>query len=154
MGLDKTGGLIADGNVMVSSIKALATPKGRSGMDIDKAIDYLLTHAEEGSVHRCARYVRLAIMEGGGLKLARWPENAKDYGPTLTHHGFMQIPAASCTLIKGDVCVFQPCKGTSAAGHIQMFTGDRWCSDFLQKNKFWPGSHYEKGPASYAIYRP
>lgn len=153
MAIENFGGLASAVNGAVCQIQSLAMPKGRSGMDVDKAVSYLVDHAEEGSVHKCARYVRLAMMDGGRLKLKSWPVSAKEYGATLKHAGFLALPISSCTPTKGDVCVFQPCKGTSAAGHIQMFTGEDWCSDFIQ-NGFWPSSHYERGNASYAIYRP
>jgi hypothetical protein len=153
MAIDMTGGLGSVVTGLVCQVQSLAMPKGRSGIDVDKAVRYLLDNAEAGSVHKCARYVRLAMMEGGGLKLKQWPEPAKEYGPTLKHCGFLALPLSICTPAKGDVCVFQPCKGTSTAGHIQMYTGEEWCSDFIQDG-FWPSSYYEKGKASYAFYRP
>jgi hypothetical protein len=153
MAVDKFGALVSSLSGLVCKIQSAALPKGTSGMDIEKAVTYLLEHAEEGSIHQCAKYVRLAIGEGGGVHIVPWPVPAKEYGPFLRHYGFISLPIASCTPIKGDICVFQPYKGGSTAGHIQMFTGEEWCSDFVQEG-FWPGPKWAEKQPSYAVYRP
>ncbi len=51
----------------------------------------------------------------------------------------------------GDIAVFQSYPGGSIHGHIQMYNGSQWVSDFKQ-SKFWANNGYEKA-ADYEIFR-
>jgi type VI secretion system secreted protein VgrG len=126
---------------------------GTSGLDIDKAVTELDT-AGSVPLHRCAHFVRVAI-EAGGVRLAGYPIDAKDYGPCLTAAGFSTVSANGYVPVKGDVIVIQPYPGGSPAGHIEMYDGVQWVSDYKQPgNDIWPGSFYRKANPAYAIYRP
>ncbi len=126
---------------------------GVSGLDVDKAVQQLDT-AGSASQHRCAHFVRLAI-QAGGVELAVHPVNAKDYGPVLARAGFEVVPPSGYNPAKGDVIVIQSYKGGSPAGHIEMFDGIRWVSDFKQpSHDIWPGPGYRASKPSYVIYRP
>ena len=60
---------------------------------------------------------------------------------------------------KGDVAVIQGYPGGTADkngvpyGHIQMYNGNQWVSDFYQNHPFYPGKNYELYEPSYTIYR-
>jgi len=138
---------------MVCEVLSAALPSGRSKLDIEKAVQYLDDNAEEGSTSHCAKYVRLAL-KAGGVTLDPAPGLAKDYGPALLHEGFISVPWQDCTPVKGDVCVIQPYPRGNPAGHVQMFNGEIWVSDFANRNGFWPGSAYKEHKPPYAIYRP
>jgi len=77
--------------------------------------------------------------------------HAKDYVDFLPQKGFVEIPKANYVQRKGDIAVFQNYPGGSQSGHIQMFNGSIWESDFKQNN-FWPGPGYRKAD-NYKIFR-
>ena len=127
-----------------------------TGFDIDKAVNYLNANAypsySKETCGNCAKAVRMAI-EAGGIKTNNRPSSgsAKDYGPFLEQWGFSKIDTES-KIQKGDVRVIQNYPGGSKHGHMDMYNGERWVSDFLQ-NGFWPGPGYRTHQPSYQIYR-
>lgn len=121
-----------------------------TGWDCEKAVKYLQENAENTSVGMCAKYVRKAI-EAGNVTLTRHI-SAKNYGSSLIAVGFVELnftPASGYS--KGDVAVIQPPPKT-LHGHMQMYDGSQWISDFKQRD-FWPGPTYRKKQPSYAVYR-
>lgn len=102
----------------------------KEGYDIDKAVSYIETHAESESLSKCATYVRLAI-EAGGLKSNIQPRNALNYFGILKQLGFTELQTT--TYEKGDIVVFDGVRGHQY-GHIAMWTGTQWVSDFKQQN--------------------
>ncbi len=134
-----------------ATIRALSTQSGLStnpfGWNLSKAVQHLTSHASSSSLSKCAQYVREAI-ESGGVILDR-TNSAKDYGPSLTRVGFRLI--AGSVYQKGDVAVIQGFPG-HLHGHMQMFDGSRWISDFVQRD-FWPGEDYRKTKPSFSLYR-
>ena len=123
--------------------------KSNSEFDIDAAVKYLDDNAQAKSTGACAAYVRKAL-EAGGIDTSTRPNYAKDYGSYLEDWGFEQVTTAD--YIKGDVAVFQNYEGGSTAGHIQMYNGSKWVSDFTQSD-FWAGPGYRKNQPSYQIFR-
>lgn len=113
-----------------------------------KAARYATEHAEKKSVNLCARYVRRAIM-AGGIPL-RFGGNACHYKYVLPILGFKEVDSKSERMI-GDIVVFQPIGGRRF-GHISMWNGKQWVSDFKQRN-FIVHSDYWKEGCEYAIYR-
>ena len=101
--------------------------------------------------HQCATYVREAL-EAGGLVTIGHPAAAKDWGPTLVRIGFRVIDPANYSAALGDVIVIQ---GTSMSksGHIEIYDGKNWISDFVQQHGMWPGPSYRAEKPSYKIYR-
>ena len=91
----------------------------------DVAISYLRSHALGHSHSECAKFTRLAIL-AGGVKVSN--------------------------LISGDVAVIQPYPGENGIGHMTMYDGTRWISDFVQKSMY-PGPGYRKMQPSFKIYR-
>jgi hypothetical protein len=122
-------------------------------MPFDKsaAAQYADTHAESQSTANCARYVRQAV-EAGGISLhhTHW---AKDYGPLLVAMGFRET---SLSPEQGDVVVIQPAPG-HPAGHMAIFDGSIWVSDFKQTHPgpqgFYPGPAYRQAHPAYKTYR-
>ena len=119
--------------------------------DVDKAAQYLTSHAEPESTSNCATYVRKAISAkaGGGLPMNS-TKSAKDYGPQLEAAGFRQVTDG--TVQKGDVAVIQPYPGGNPNGHMTMYNGSQWVSDYKQRD-MWGGPGYRANQPSYKIYR-
>jgi hypothetical protein len=138
-----------------------------SGFDVSNAVAALNKNADALAashkkpfygIGRCVRYVRLAL-EAGGVNTNPHPVPAKYYGPFLTGWGFhvvtSNIQSSGYLAMRGDVAVFQGF-GTDRTrewnGHIQMYNGKQWVSDFRQP-QFTPGPGYRSPPAPYIIYR-
>lgn len=135
---------------------AQATPvpqAGVTGYSVDAAVKHIDSNAHADSQGKCARYVREAIEKGGAKIPMPRPTYAKDYGPVLSKLGFSRIPNGSYTPQRGDIAVIQPPEGSSA-GHMQMFNGTIWVSDFRQKAEIYPGAAYRKDKPEYEIFRP
>lgn len=131
----------------------LAPAGGVPGYSLDAAVKHLDASARTSSQGRCARYVREAIEAGGiTIPLPR-PVYAKDYGPVLAKLGFTKVPAVAYSPLRGDIVVLAPPSG-QVAGHIQMFNGSKWVSDFVQGTDIYPGPAYRKQQVSYEVFRP
>lgn len=117
--------------------------------DVAKAVAFLNAHAAPTSQGRCAQYVRLAI-QAGGVQVTP-TGSAKDYGLPLTNAGFKALPS-SASVRAGDVVVIQPVPG-HPHGHMAMYNGTHWVSDFKQLYGFYPGASYRRMKPSYTVYR-
>ncbi len=118
--------------------------------DQDKAIAELQKNALVSSSRRCAQYVRTAI-EAGGIFLSR-EADAKNYGRSLQVAGFRVVNRNSCIIPqRGDVVVIQPVQAGNP-GHMAMYDGQIWISDFKQRTMY-PGPEYRKHEPDFAIYR-
>lgn len=113
-----------------------------------KAAEYATENAEKRSVGLCAMYVRKAII-AGGIPLY-WGGNAYHYKYVLPVLGFEQVDSKEERQV-GDIVVFQPIGGRRF-GHISMWNGKQWVSDFKQRN-FIVHSDYWKDGCEYAIFR-
>lgn len=132
---------------------------------LEDAADTLTSRAVTAPNGNCARAVRLAL-EAHGIKIGI-PEtreganaaHARDFGDKLKEAGFIAIihgkkPAkepATETLKKGDVTVIQP-TSKNKAGHMAMYNGQQWISDYKQPG-FWPGNAYRSEKPDYVVYR-
>ncbi|VTM10836.1 Phage-related lysozyme (muraminidase) [Raoultella terrigena] len=129
--------------------------------DVQKAVQHLNEHAEAASKGYCARYVKAAISAGGDI--SSWPSivSAKDYGPALIERGFKVIPTDN--FVAGDVVIIQgfnkadfpagEIKKDHPHGHMAMFNGKLWVSDFKQNNGYYPGGDYRKAKPIFVFYR-
>lgn len=81
----------------------------------------------------CAKYVRLALQNGGGYKFDG-VGSAYQYHTqgVLTIAGFVQIHAGTKWQV-GDVIVYQN-SNRRPHGHIQIWDGRNWISDFIQNS--------------------
>ena len=123
-----------------------------AAIDLDAAIKHLQDKAKATSQGYCARYVRQAI-NAGGLTLLSQPGSAKNYCPPLIAAGYTALSAANYVPVRGDIFVMQPANGPSGHGHIAMFDGEIWISDFKQRD-MWGGPTARKVKPAYVIYRP
>lgn len=118
------------------------SPDGK--WDIDRAVNWINSNSLNGSIGSCAKYVRMAI-EAGGMSTVGRPVAACDYTNFLPSKGFKHIATlsnkqeqsnfSSVTAKKGDIAVMSHGK----YGHICMWNGRQWISDFKQNN-MWPYS--------------
>jgi hypothetical protein len=120
--------------------------------DKDKAIEALQknTPPNQPSLGQCAHYTRMAI-EAGGVKL-KHHTSAKDYGSSLEAVGFVKVPLGHYQHQAGDVGIVHPIPG-HPHGHMAMFDGKIWISDFRQHHGLYPSVTYRKLNKGYSIYR-
>jgi hypothetical protein len=125
----------------------------RRGFDIDRAINTLNDNARANSSGYCARYVRFAL-ESGGINTNGRPSSATNYVPFLQNRGFREVEQEDYVPRIGDIVVMRAFRGTRnhPHGHIQMFNGTGWVSDFRQRD-FWPGRDYRNYQPQTTILR-
>jgi hypothetical protein len=113
--------------------------------------EWMDAHALTRSSHHCAMYCRMG-MEAAGLETGDRPQSgdAGDYGPFLLRHGAQIVPLDSYVPQVGDVAVFDKTE-QHPYGHIEMFDGRQWVSDFKQ-NSFSPYRDAASTPP-FTIYR-
>ena len=119
--------------------------------DKNRAISFARGHAGAGGSHgkgHCARSVREAI-ESGGITLVPTGD-AKDYGRNLTNAGFVETNTT--VPIAGDVVVIQGIDG-HLSGHMAIYDGRIWVSDFIQNESLYPNRAYRQIKPKYKIYR-
>lgn len=107
------------------------------------AASWLIKNSFSESQHQCAKFVRMAI-EAGGISTAGRPVAAQDYAYFLPTIGFNVIPPPNPARV-GDLCVIS--HGTY--GHICMFCGNQWISDFKQPSFM----VYHEGVRGYWFFR-
>lgn len=136
----------------------LADPIGESPcLNIQNFVNAMIhnTGGKTKSGSQCAGAVKAGLTAGGldGSSLHNGPQN---YGPGLQKSGFTPINTTSYK--PGDIMIFQPWATKAGGnGHIQMWDGSQWVSDFLQPNMAdgypGPGSTYEQNSPAYQTYR-
>jgi hypothetical protein len=96
--------------------------------------DWMDAHALARSSHHCAMFCRQGL-QAAGLNTEDRPRSgdAGDYGPFLLRHGAHVVPLDGYTPQVGDTAVFDKTE-QHPNGHIEMFDGRQWVSDFLQHN--------------------
>lgn len=114
----------------------------------EQAAKYATENAEPKSVGLCALYVRKAI-NAGGIPLYKCG-SAWHYKYVLPILNFAEKEVCD-ELEVGDIVVFQPIGGRKY-GHIAIWNGTQWVSDFKQRNLI-VHSDYTKEGAEYRIYR-
>lgn len=98
--------------------------------NIDKACKTLTENAESTSKCCCAWYVMRALQDGG-CPIGIYP--AWFYKHVLPLYKFKNIPLENYKPLKGDIVVIENSK-EHFWGHIAMYNGTQWISDFKQKN--------------------
>jgi hypothetical protein len=108
--------------------------------DLQKCVNSLASRASVKSQGKCAKYVRMAI-ESGGLSTSGRPDWAWKYINYLPSIGFNEVAqmsssnASTYTPQPGDIAVYmKPTYNQSAPGHICMYSGRQWISDFKQNS--------------------
>ncbi len=110
------------------------------------AASYIQENAENKSKCWCAWYVMKGLI-AGGCPAILLPAHAYEYYLPLV--GFEQIHKENYNPEIGDIIVFPSTKG-HIWGHIQMWTGAQWASDFKQKHMI-PAKAYHN--VSWKIFR-
>lgn len=131
---------ISDGGMFGLGFDASAVTNV-NGWNLAQSIRFLENNTGMASKHQCAKYVRMAL-EAGGLSTVGRPQLARQYVSYLPTIGFQHIATlgdnwSSFSFCPGDIAVMQKPGQPSAPGHICMYTGNIWVSDFKQ-----PGGPY------------
>ena len=116
--------------------------------DGEEAGRYATENAEKKSIGLCAMYVRKAMI-AGGIPLYQGA-NAWQYKYLLPILRFEEIDKNEEKKV-GDIVVFQPI-GKRRFGHIAIWNGKQWVSDFKQRSII-VHSDYTKKECEYAIFR-
>lgn len=130
--------------------------------NIEKAVNKLTTIALPSSRGKCALHVRMAL-DAGGIEVRPTLGQAKLYDPILSTYGFHRSRLSKGVLIDqtscrnyspaaGDIAVIPNVAGGRPEGHIAMYTGREWISDFKQRD-MWGGPRYRHAEPDVAIYR-
>ena len=143
---DRTMG-VSGGN---SSVPSHIARYGNISEMTAKACKSLTVNSREKSVGKCARYVANAL-QAAGYKFNRQP-SAYMYHTNgiLSGMGFECIGRNNPQPQPGDVCVINRFNG-HPHGHICMFNGQQWISDFRQRT---PVPYKAGAPGGLWYYRP
>ena len=109
---------------------------------------------ETQSIGRCAMYVRKAL-NAGGFDTTGHPLLAANYGNLLKNRGWSVVSKDNYKPEIGDIIVINSFVGRHKqhpSGHIQMYNGTQWVSDFKQRTLM-PGEDYRISNPGYVIYR-
>ena len=120
--------------------------------NISNAVNYLVSHAYpsyNNNCGYCARAIREAL-EAGGLSTTGHPVSACDYDTFLPKIGFHSVDKNNYSPQKGDIIVLEAVEG-HPNGHIAMYSGSKWISDFVQSD-MWGGSAF-RNKAEYTLFR-
>ena len=118
------------------------TVSNTGDFNLDASLQHLRSHAHSASTGHCAKYVRQAL-EAGGMDMRGRPNNANGYIGFLQNKGYQQVSSGSggslggYTPQAGDIIVYKA-NAKHRYGHIAMYDGQSWYSDFKQKShKVW-----------------
>lgn len=87
------------------------------------------------------------------LELVAYALDALGFRDTLPVSHATSNATAEYVATKGDIAVIQPYSGGDPNGHIAMYDGTQWVSDFTQRD-LWGGPSYRKHKPDCVIYRP
>lgn len=114
----------------------------------EDTINYIKEHKEPRSRCMCAWYSMQAIRFGGCYNCYIFPAYA--YNKILPQLGFIEISTENYIPKAGDISVL-PRNSKSCFGHIAIYDGNNWISDFEQVSIF-PGKSYRE-IGKYQIFR-
>lgn len=146
-------------NVAVSVLNTQAQARAKiNAENFKNGIDKKLKYGES----KCARYVKKALIAGGTSAKNSGIESAKNYGPWLLENNFKVVDNATTVRTGGvftisgqqvgDVVVIQAAPH-HVHGHMAMFNGTHWVSDFVQERGFYPAQIYRDQNIRYTLYR-
>ena len=126
----------------------------KQAFNIVVAVTFLNQHALpyyiKGACGHCAKAVRLAL-QAGGINTTIHPVSAKEYGAYLKKWGFLEQSKLDYFPMMGDIREFQNYTGVSVQGHIDMYNGAKWVSDYIEKTD-WPNPQYKRDD-NFKIFR-
>lgn len=118
----------------------------RLKFNVPRAVNGLIQRApRRESLGKCGIYVRYAIEQGLGLKkdqLCGMAPAAKDWLYKLGYLGFEALRFTGWEPQPGDIFVIPAAPG-HPNGHISMYTGAQWISDYVQRD-LWGAAIYRK----------
>lgn len=103
--------------------------------------------AHDSSIKRCALYVRRAL-QAAGYKITPQASAYMYANGPLTAAGFQKISKNNYNPQVGDIIVFNRTP-KNVHGHIQIFNGNQWVSDFKQPSMMVYGNNHN----GYSIWR-
>jgi hypothetical protein len=151
-GLDRGPRLLNHPSTALEADVHLALPaSSAASLNKSQLAHWMDAHALSRSSHHCAMYCRLG-MEAAGLSTQDRPASgdAGDYGPYLLRHGAQVVPPDCYAPQVGDTVVFDKTR-QHPYGHIELYDGQTWVSDFMQHG-FSPYSDAASTPP-FTIYR-
>lgn len=123
-----------------SNIVSVVEPKQPNLRDLNKKIiKKAVEKAAPKSVKRCARYVMMAVHDGLDRDYTDRCTAAHECGSRLTAIGYEVVTDSE--LQEGDIEIY-PKNNKREFGHIQIWTGSHWYSDFKQTRRL-PHSDYK-----------
>ncbi len=118
-------------------------------LSVDSMGKWIRDNAHAKSTGKCATHVRQALA-AGGIYTVGLPIAGGDYGPYLLQRGFQLVPHGAPAINEiGDIAVFSKVPGIHDWGHIQIWSGESWISDFVQKRM----SPYSDNSSTITVYR-
>lgn len=143
---DETTG-VSGGN---SSLPSHIARYGNISATTAKACKTLTANSREKSIGKCAKYVADAL-QSAGYKFNRQPSAYMYHtNGVLSGMGFECIGRTNSQPQAGDICVINRFNG-HPHGHICMFNGQQWISDFRQRT---PVPYKVGAPGGLWYYRP
>lgn len=142
---------------------------GSADWNFDKVAETVVRKRKEKSKGKCAEHVRMGLVEGdlkGKIKKMFGGRlgHAFEYLTNLPKLGFNAVFRGTSlkgfTPMKGDVAVFdrktygqdKPNEGGWVYGHVCVWTGSNWVSDFIQAT-IYPHSRYAAKGLLFTIFR-
>ena len=119
--------------------------------NVEKATAHLTEHGRKTSIHCCAWYTMRALQAGGCPAIILPAQWYRFFMPLVQ---FEELKLVDYHPMAGDVVVFERPSWKSWSkisqwwGHVAMYNGEQWISDFKQKNM----NPYKRN-VSYRIYR-
>lgn len=113
----------------------------------EKVAEYATKHAAPHSRVMCAGYV-IRAMWNGGCPIGLVPAYA--YNTILPQMGFVEISTKNYSPRRGDISVL-PQNSHSPFGHIAIYNGNQWISDYKQDSIYPSGAYRSAG--KYQIFR-
>jgi hypothetical protein len=129
---------------------ATGTCGASSGLNCAAAVAYLNNNVHTTtSSHRCLTEIQEALSAGGITLSCGAPPGHSGYAgycnSSLQALNFTSLGSTDSSPQAGDILVIQD-SGGKQIGHITMFTGNTWISDFIQSNgESPPGNPYSAG---------
>ena len=102
--------------------------------DINAAVNHLVSHANAKSVGLCAKYVADALQAGGFSFTRQASAYMYRTNGVLAGIGYKEISKPG-SFKKGDITVTEN-NSAHPHGHIAMWSGSNWISDFVQKSEY------------------
>ena len=130
--------VVSSAREVIDNLNVGIFKRNPKGWNIQQACNWIHNNSKPTSQHVCAKFVRMAI-EAGGISTSGRPNWAWKYINYLPSIGFKFLCKAkrndpNYKPEPGDIAVYMKNGDRNVPGHICMWTGKNWCSDFKQNN--------------------